>query len=102
MCCHSGTQRHHFLLDRGVQEGTLIHDLQNHDEITFQLFEVGSMTTSYTRAKLNGKQLKDQILNQMRSSVAGNAGALQQTLPRSAGWTRHHIYGFHCSGTWRQ
>jgi trehalose synthase len=65
---------HHFLLDAAVQEGTLIHDLQNHDEITFQLFELGSHDDfEYEGQHLNGKQLKDQILKIMRSSVAGSA-----------------------------
>jgi trehalose synthase len=65
---------HHFLLDAGVQAGTLIHDLQNHDEITFQLFELGSHDDfDFEGQKLNGKQLKDQILNDMRKSVAGDA-----------------------------
>jgi trehalose synthase len=65
---------HHFLLDAGVQEGTLIHDMQNHDEITFQLFEVGSHDDfEYEGQTLNGKQLKNQILDKMRASVAGNA-----------------------------
>ena len=65
---------HHFLLDAGVQAGTLIHDLQNHDEITFQLFELGSHDDfQYEGQTLNGKQLKEQILNDMRSSVAGDA-----------------------------
>jgi trehalose synthase len=65
---------HHFLLDAGVQAGTLIHDLQNHDEITFQLFELGSHDDfQYEGQNLNGKKLKEQILNDMRSSVAGDA-----------------------------
>jgi maltose alpha-D-glucosyltransferase/alpha-amylase len=65
---------HHFLLDAGVQAGTLIHDLQNHDEITFQLFEVGSHDDfQFEGQNLNGKQLKQQILQLMRSSVAGPA-----------------------------
>jgi maltose alpha-D-glucosyltransferase/alpha-amylase len=65
---------HHFLLDAGVQAGTLIHDMQNHDEITFQLFEVGSHDDfEFEGQNLNGKQLKDQILNQMRTRVAGDA-----------------------------
>jgi maltose alpha-D-glucosyltransferase/alpha-amylase len=65
---------HHFLLDAGVQAGTLIHDLQNHDEITFQLFEVGSHDDfEYEGQKLNGKQIRQQLLDKMRSSVVGAA-----------------------------
>jgi trehalose synthase len=65
---------HHFLLDAGVQAGTLVHDLQNHDEITFQLFELGSHGDfQYEGQNLNGGQLKEKILQTMRSSVAGPA-----------------------------
>jgi maltose alpha-D-glucosyltransferase/alpha-amylase len=65
---------HHFLLDAGVQAGNLIHDLQNHDEITFQLFEVGSHGDfQYEGQNLNGGQLKNQILQAMRTKVAGSA-----------------------------
>jgi trehalose synthase len=65
---------HHFLLDAGVQAGTLVHDLQNHDEITFQLFELGSHGDfQYEGQNLNGGTLKNNVLNTMRSSVAGPA-----------------------------
>ncbi|MCU1378178.1 MAG: trehalose synthase [Acidimicrobiales bacterium] len=65
---------HHFLLDAGVPAGTLIHDLQNHDEITFQLFELGAHDDfQFEGQTLNGKQLKEQILKTMRTSVAGDA-----------------------------
>jgi trehalose synthase len=65
---------HHFMLDAGVQAGTLVHDLQNHDEITFQLFELGSHGDfQYEGQNLNGGQLKSRILDTMRSSVAGPA-----------------------------
>jgi trehalose synthase len=61
---------HHFLLDAGVQSGTLVHDLQNHDEITFQLFELGSHGDFvYEGRPLNGQQLKGQILDTMRKTV---------------------------------
>ena len=65
---------HHFLLDAGIQAGTLVHDLQNHDEITFQLFELGSHGDFQFEGKnLNGSQLQQQVLQTMRSSVAGPA-----------------------------
>jgi trehalose synthase len=65
---------HHFLLDAGVQEGTLVHDMQNQDEITFQMFELGSHGDfQYEGKNLNGMQLKQQILQAMRSKVAGSA-----------------------------
>jgi trehalose synthase len=63
---------HHFLLEAGVPAGTLIHDLQNHDEITFQLFELGSHDDfEFEGQTLNGKQLKEEILETMRTRVAG-------------------------------
>ncbi len=65
---------HHFLLDNGIQAGTMVHDLQNHDEITFQLFELGSHGDfEYEGKTYNGGQLKQKILDTMRSSVAGQA-----------------------------
>jgi trehalose synthase len=65
---------HHFLLEAGVPAGTLIHDLQNHDEITFQLFELGAHDEfEFEGQTLNGKQLKEQILETMRTRVAGDA-----------------------------
>ncbi|MES2534696.1 MAG: maltose alpha-D-glucosyltransferase [Pseudomonadota bacterium] len=61
---------HHFMLDAGVQSSTLVHDLQNHDEITFQLFELGSHGDfDFEGRQLNGQQLKGQILDTMRSTV---------------------------------
>jgi maltose alpha-D-glucosyltransferase/alpha-amylase len=65
---------HHFLLQAGVQAGTLIHDLQNHDEITFQLFELGAHNDfRFEGRMLNGKKLKEKILDTMRTSTAGDA-----------------------------
>lgn len=65
---------HHFLLDQGVSAGTLIHDMQNHDEITFQLFELGAHDDfQFEGQTLNGKSLKKQILDTMRTHVAGDA-----------------------------
>lgn len=61
---------HHFLLEAGVQANTLIHDLQNHDEITYQMFELGSKGDfEYEGQTYNGGQLREQILNTMRSTV---------------------------------
>ena len=65
-----------WMLEAGVQPVAFVHDLQNHDEITFQLtepegrqaetFEVGGR-------KLTGRQLKEEILAAMRSKAAGDA-----------------------------
>lgn len=65
---------HHWLLENEVPAGTLIHDLQNHDEITFQMFELGSHDDfQFEGLNLNGKQLKEQILQAMRTRTAGEA-----------------------------
>lgn len=65
-----------WMLEAGVQPVAFVHDLQNHDELTFQLtepegrkdetFEVGGR-------KVTGRQLKDEILAAMRSKAAGGA-----------------------------
>lgn len=61
---------HHFLLEAGVQANTLVHDLQNHDEITFQMFELGSHGDfDFEGESLNGGELREQILDTMRSTV---------------------------------
>jgi maltose alpha-D-glucosyltransferase/alpha-amylase len=61
---------HSVLLQQGVQAGTLIHDLQNHDEITYQLIDLGSrQNIQFDGQQVNGVQLKEQILQQMRSTV---------------------------------
>ena len=61
---------HHFLLEAGIQSNTLVHDLQNHDEITFQMFELGSREDfEFEGRTLNGVQLKTKILETMRSTV---------------------------------
>lgn len=61
---------HHFLLEAGVQSNTLVHDLQNHDEITFQMFELGSHGDfEFEGETRNGEQLTEEILDTMRSTV---------------------------------
>jgi maltose alpha-D-glucosyltransferase/alpha-amylase len=61
---------HSVLLQRGVQAGTLVHDLQNHDEITYQLIDLDSEPTiTLDGQTYNGPQLKQQILQQMQSTV---------------------------------
>jgi maltose alpha-D-glucosyltransferase/alpha-amylase len=65
---------HQQLLSRGLSHGALIHDLQNHDEITYQLINLGSLgQVQLDGEMLNGQQLKDRILMEMRMGVAGEA-----------------------------
>lgn len=61
---------HHFLLEAGIQSSTLIHDMQNHDEITFQTFVLGSKDDfQFEGQTLNGKNLQEEILETMRTTV---------------------------------
>jgi trehalose synthase len=62
------------LLRQGISHGRLIHDLQNHDEITYQLIPLGSRgdIDLGNGEKTTGKDLKEKILNEMRSGVDGD------------------------------
>lgn len=66
---------HRMLLDFKIPQGTLIHDLQNHDEITFQLVDLGSRKNPLDLGgeKVTGEQLKERILKEMRARTAGDA-----------------------------
>lgn len=61
---------HHLMLEAGVQSNTLVHDLQNHDEITFQLFELNSRGDfDFEGQQVNGRQIAGRILESMRTTV---------------------------------
>jgi trehalose synthase len=65
-----------FLLEAEVQPIHLVHDLQNHDEITYQLVPLeflGNQALELKGRKVTGRELRDQILKQMRSAEAGAA-----------------------------
>jgi maltose alpha-D-glucosyltransferase/alpha-amylase len=65
-----------WLLEEQVQPLTLVHDLQNHDEITYQLVEPDHRKDRVFvlgGQKMTGKQLRQRMLEQMRSRVAGPA-----------------------------
>ncbi|MFO0927365.1 MAG: hypothetical protein U0736_10040 [Gemmataceae bacterium] len=65
-----------WMLEAGVQPIAFVHDLQNHDELTFQLTEPeGRPDETFTvgRRKRTGRQLKDEMLAAMRSKAAGAA-----------------------------
>jgi trehalose synthase len=65
---------HHLLLELNLPAGTLIHDLQNHDEITYQLIDLGSRgDIDFEGQNVNGMQLKEQILKEMRSRIDRDA-----------------------------
>jgi trehalose synthase len=65
-----------WLLEAGVQPVTLVHDLQNHDEITYQLVELDHRNDEPLTVggkKLTGGQLRERLLGEMRARVAGEA-----------------------------
>jgi trehalose synthase len=65
-----------FLLEADVQPVRLVHDLQNHDEITYQFVGLdarGDETLRFEGRKIAARRLREQILNQMRSKEAGEA-----------------------------
>jgi trehalose synthase len=65
------------LREAGVPDGTLVHDLQNHDEITYQLVELDhrkGQTFPTRDGPLTGPQLKERMLREMRAGAAGAAG----------------------------
>jgi maltose alpha-D-glucosyltransferase/alpha-amylase len=65
-----------FLLEAGVDPLALVHDLQNHDEITYQLVELDHRkeeTFALGDAKVTGRQLRERLLDEMRVKAAGAA-----------------------------
>src|SRR5205085_1069773 len=68
-------QAFQFLLDADVQPISLVHDLQNHDEITYQLVELDARGDEIFRVagnEVTGRQLRDKMLQDMRSKAAGD------------------------------
>ncbi len=58
-----------FLLESGLQPVQFVHDLQNHDEITYQLVELdyrGDDPFHVDGKEVFGRQLREQVLDQMR------------------------------------
>src|SRR5205085_12473777 len=65
---------HQLLLDEGVPPLGLVHDLQNHDEITYQLVELKEReneTFTVNGKKTTGKALREGMLHEMRERLAG-------------------------------
>jgi trehalose synthase len=68
-------QSFQFLLDADVQPISLVHDLQNHDEITYQLVELdarGDEEFQIHGKKVFGRQLREKMLSEMREKAAGD------------------------------
>lgn len=69
-------QAYGVLVEDQLQPLRLVHDLQNHDEITYQLAALdarGDETVLYHGRPIAGRKLREQILDDMRSKAAGTA-----------------------------
>lgn len=69
-------QAYGFLLEAEVDPVSLVHDLQNHDEITYQLVELDHRkdeTFEIRGQKVTGKQLRERMLEEMRARATGDA-----------------------------
>jgi maltose alpha-D-glucosyltransferase/alpha-amylase len=67
-------QAYEFMLEAEVQPIGLVHDLQNHDEITYQLVELDARGDELFRIgdkEFSGRQLREQMLREMRSKASG-------------------------------
>jgi len=65
-----------WMREAGAQPGAFVHDLQNHDEITYQLVEPEHRKDQALEVggrKRTGKELKEEMLALMREKVAGDA-----------------------------
>jgi maltose alpha-D-glucosyltransferase/alpha-amylase len=65
-----------WMLEAGAQPVGFVHDLQNHDEITYQLVEPEhrkDRVLAVGGRKLTGKELREGMLALMRKKVAGEA-----------------------------
>jgi trehalose synthase len=68
-------QAFQFLLDENMQPVSLVHDLQNHDEITYQLTELdgrGDELFTIHGERVSGRKLRERMLHEMRSRVTGD------------------------------
>jgi maltose alpha-D-glucosyltransferase/alpha-amylase len=69
-------QSFEMLLQAEVDPLSLVHDLQNHDEITYQLVELkhrGDETFTINGEEITGNELRETMLDQMRRLAAGEA-----------------------------
>jgi trehalose synthase len=65
---------HRSVLQAGIDHSRLIHALQNHDEIAYQLINLRTQDqVQYGDQTISGTELADRILNQMQTNVAGEA-----------------------------
>lgn len=69
-------QAYGFLLEADVQPVCLVHDLQNHDEITYQfvaLDALGETEVPFNGGKVSARSLREKTLSEMRDRAAGPA-----------------------------
>jgi trehalose synthase len=69
-------QAYGFLSGAGIDVGSLVHDLQNHDEITYQLVELEHRkgeALAFGAEKATGGELRERMLREMRARAAGDA-----------------------------
>jgi trehalose synthase len=62
------------MLDAGVNPMSLVHDLQNHDEITYQLVQLdaeGDKKFSYHGRMTSAKEIRNRVLDEMREKANG-------------------------------
>jgi trehalose synthase len=70
-------QAFQFLMDADIQPLSLVHDLQNHDEITYQLVELdarGEEVFELNGQEITGRQLRDRLLSEMRDLALSERG----------------------------
>jgi hypothetical protein len=63
-----------WLQDAGVRPASLVHDLQNHDEITYQIAEFEHRrgeALPLPGCRVTGQELKERVLEEMRPKAAG-------------------------------
>lgn len=68
-------QAYRFLQEADVPLVSLVHDLQNHDEITYQLVELNHRadeTFTLNGRKRTGRELREEVLQTMRREAAGD------------------------------
>ena len=67
-------QAYRFLKEEGIELFSLVHDMQNHDEITYQLVELehrADRTFLVRGEQITGRKLRERTLEEMRARAAG-------------------------------
>ncbi len=91
-------QSFQFLLEADVQPISLVHDLQNHDEITYQLVELdarGDELFTIDGKEMSGRKLREQMLQEMRSKAAGDAAPHNKLYRPGKGRPGHDVRRLH-------